>query len=184
MKPISALLFFFISVSSFSQSLKLDGNFYCNGKAALRTGGGISSAMAVQPDGKILVGGRGGENIYNAGYCIVRFNTNGTVDSTFGTNGMVITIYGGSIQSLVVLPDGKILAAGFLGNVMLAKYNSNGTLDSSFGYNGVLQPAFQGIRYSYCYSIKLQPDGKIVTAGAVIIGTNVNFAVFRYLSGN
>ncbi len=165
MKPISALLFVFITVSSFSQSLKLDCNFYCNGKAALRTGGGISSAMAIQPDGKILVGGRGGESIYDAGYCIVRFNADGTVDSSFGIHGKVITLYGGSIQSLVVLPDGKILAGGFLGTVMLARYQPNGELDSSFGTNGLLQPQFQGTRYTYCYALTLQPDGKIVMTG-------------------
>ena len=167
MKPFCALLLVFLYHTSFSQSFNLDYNFNCVGKAARRTGGGVSSAMAIQPDGKILVAGRGGENIYNSGYCIVRFNQNGTLDSSFGTNGMVITLYGGSIQSIIVLPDGKILAAGFLGNVMMAKYLPNGTLDSSFGTNGLLQPHFNEIRYSFCYSIKLQPDGKIVMAGNI-----------------
>lgn len=177
MKPAFTLLVLAIASTCFSQAPALDGNFYCNGKAAIRTGGGTCSAMAIQPDGKILIGGRGGEDVYNSGYCIVRFNTNGTVDSSFGINGKIITIYGGSIQSIVVLPDGKILAGGFLGTVMLAKYLPNGTLDSSFGTNGLLQPQFDGIRYSYCYALKLQEDGKIVMAGNVN-GTNALTARF------
>lgn len=177
MKPVSILLFIFLTGTCFSQSITLDGNFNSVGKAALRTGGGTSSAMAIQPDGKILIGGRGGEDIYNSGFCIVRFNANGSVDSSFGNNGMVITLYGGSIQSLIVLPDGKILAGGFLGTVMIAKYLSNGTLDSSFGTNGLLQPQFDGIKYSYCYSLKLQRDGKIVMTGNVN-GTNALTARF------
>ena len=101
------------------------------------------------------------------------------VDSSFGVNGKVITFYGGSIQTIVVCPDGKILAGGFLGNVMLAQYLPNGTLDSSFGVNGLLQPQFEGIRYSYCYSLKLQDDGKIVLAGNV---NGLNAFVARFLS--
>ena len=179
MKAAFTLLVLAIVSTCFSQSPSLDYNFYCNGKAAIRTGGGVCSAMATQADGKILIGGRGGENVNNSGYCIVRFNANGTVDSSFGTNGKVITFYGGSIQSIIVLPDGKILAGGFLGNVMLAKYLSNGTLDSSFGSNGLLQPQFDGIKYSYCYSLKLQNDGRIVLAGNV---NGTNALVARFLS--
>lgn len=178
MKPAFTLLVLALASTCFSQAPALDCNFYCNGKAAMRTGGGTSSAMAIQADGKILIGGRGGEDVYNSGYCIVRFNASGTVDSSFGTNGKVITIYGGSIQSIVVLPDGKILAGGFLGTVMLAQYLSNGTLDSSFGNNGLLQPQFTGIRYSYCYSLKLQDDGKIVMAGNV---NGMNALTARFL---
>lgn len=178
MKAAFTLLVLAIVGTCFSQTPTLDYNFYCNGKAAIRTGGGTSSAMAIQPDGKILVGGRGGETLSNSGYCIARFNANGTVDSSFGVNGKVITIYGGSIQSIIVCPDGKILAGGFLGTVMIAKYLSNGTLDSSFGTNGLLQPQFAGIRYSYCYSLKLQDDGKIVMAGNV---NGVSALVARFL---
>ncbi len=179
MKPAFTLLVLAIVSTCSAQNLTIDYNFYCNGKAAIRTGGGICSAMALQPDGKILIGGRGGENVSNSGYCIVRFNENGTIDSSFGTNGKVITFYGGSIQSILVLPNGKILAGGFLGNVMLAQYLPDGTLDSSFGTNGLLQPQFDGIRYSYCYSLKLQDDGKIVLAGNV---NGVNALVARFLS--
>lgn len=178
MKPAFTLLVLAIVSTCFSQTPSLDYNFYCNGKAAIRTGGGVCSAMALQADGKILIGGRGGENVSNSGYCIVRFNVNGTVDSSFGTNGKVITYYGGSIQSILALPDGKILAGGFLGTVMLAQYLPDGRLDSSFGTNGLLQPQFDGVRYSYCYSLKLQDDGKIVLAGNV---NGVNALVARFL---
>ena len=78
MKPAFTLIVLAIVSTCFSQTLTLDYNFYRNGKAAIRTGGGVCAAMAVQPDGKILMGGRGGENVNNSGYCIVRFNANGT----------------------------------------------------------------------------------------------------------
>jgi uncharacterized delta-60 repeat protein len=178
MKAAFTLLVLAIVGTCCSQTLSLDYNFSCNGKAAIRTGGGVCSAIALQPDGKILIGGRGGETISNSGYCIARFNADGTVDSSFGINGKVITIYGGSIQSIVVCPDGKILAGGFLGNIMLVKYLPNGTIDSSFGNNGFLQPQFAGIRYSYCYSLKLQDDGKIVLCGNV---NGMNALVARFL---
>jgi len=178
MKPAFTLIVLAIVSTCYSQTPSLDYNFYCNGKAAIRTGGGVCSAIAIQPDGKILLGGRGGETVSNSGYCLARFNENGTIDSSFGTNGKVITIYGGCIQSIAVCPDGKILVAGFLGTVMIAKYLSNGTLDSSFGTNGLLQPQFAGIRYSYCYSLKLQDDGKILIAGNV---NGVSALVARFL---
>lgn len=177
MKPAFTLVMLALVTTCFSQTFRIDPNFYCNGKAAIRTGGGISSAMAVQADGKILIGGRGGETIYNSGLCLVRFNANGTIDSSFGVNGKVITVYGGGIQSIVVLPDGKILTGGYFGTVILARYLPNGTLDSSFGTNGIFQPQFPGIKYSFCYTMKVQPDKKIVIAGNVN-GTNAFVARF------
>lgn len=145
----------------------------------MRTGGGICSAMAIQDDGKIIVGGRGGETVSNAGFCLVRFNANGSVDSTFGYKGMTITAYSGSIQSIVILPNGKILAGGFLGNIMLAQYLPDGKLDSSFGVNGIVVPYFPAMRYTYCYAIKLQDDGKIVMTGN---SNGVSVLTARFLS--
>jgi hypothetical protein len=86
MKAAFTLLVLAIVGTCCSQTLSLDYNFSCNGKAAIRTGGGVCSAIALQPDGKILIGGRGGETISNSGYCIARFNADGTVDSSFGIN--------------------------------------------------------------------------------------------------
>ena len=179
MKLFFTIVLLLIITASFGQSIALDGNFNAVGKAAMRTGGGICSAMAIQEDGKIILGGRGGENVYNSGFCLVRFNTNGTIDTTFGNKGMTITVYGGNIQSIIILPDGKILAGGFLGNVLLARYNIDGKLDSTFGNNGLVQPQFPGIRYSYCYALKLQQDGKIVMTGNV---NGVSLLTARFLS--
>ena len=179
MKSIFTLLALLLVCNCFSQSFTLDRNFNILGKAAIRTGGGICSAMAIQDDGKIIVGGRGGETVSNSGFCLVRFNENGTVDTTFGCNGMTITAYSGSIQSIIILPGGKILAGGFLGNIMLAQYSPDGKLDSSFGVNGIVMPYFPAMRYTYCYALKLQDDGKIVMTGN---SNGVSVLTARFLS--
>ena len=165
MKSFLILLALLLAGNAFTQSLSLDQKFNAVGKAAIRTGDGTCSAMAIQQDGKIIVGGMGGVNINNSGFCLARFNVNGSVDTTFGNHGMTIIYNNGNIQSIVILPDGKILAAGFLGNIMLAQYLPNGILDSSFGVNGVSKPLFKAMKYTYSYALKLQNDGKIVMTG-------------------
>jgi uncharacterized delta-60 repeat protein len=102
-------------------------------------------SVAVQPDGKIVVGGYanldGGEN-----FELVRYNSNGTLDASFGSDGKVTTTFGVLEQgfsyalaySLAVQEDGKIVLAGEARlngdrDFALARYNSDGTLDPSFG---------------------------------------------------
>ena len=102
--------------------------------------------LALQPDGKIIAAGwatgpQGGRD-----YALARFNTDGSFDSSFGTSGRVTTDFlnrgNDTINSLVVQPNGKIIAAGSsdlrLSSDLfaLAKYNSDGSLDNSFGTGG------------------------------------------------
>jgi uncharacterized delta-60 repeat protein len=80
--------------------------------------GDIGQSLAIQPDGKILLGGYC-YNRSNSDFCIARFNSNGTLDTSFGSSGKVIQPIGSdndSGQSLVILPDGKILLGGFCKN--------------------------------------------------------------------
>ncbi|GAA4355491.1 hypothetical protein GCM10023185_18370 [Hymenobacter saemangeumensis] len=113
------------------------------------TGASIANAAVLQSDGKIIVGGSG-----SAGLTLARYNPNGSLDSSFGTGGLVYAGMGSSppsnvypngnsdpafIVSIVVQPsDGKILVAGKRGfEFMVARYHPNGTLDLSFGTNGL-----------------------------------------------
>ncbi|MCD6011433.1 MAG: hypothetical protein K0Q79_1295 [Flavipsychrobacter sp.] len=92
------------------------------------------------------------------------------LDSTFGTNGIVLThigsaTSGGVIRSLQVLSDNKILAAGGAdGNAVVIRYNENGNIDGSFGVGGM----FTGPAHSGANAIALQTDGKIVIAGGAV----------------
>jgi uncharacterized delta-60 repeat protein len=95
---------------------------------------------------------------------MARFNTNGTLDSTFGTAGIVSTDFGAGYTSpsgLVIQPDGKILIAGNVPGadpVVITRYLADGTLDSAFGTGGVAPSTGS----SYGGSLALQADGKIV----------------------
>ena len=113
-------------------------------------------AMAYQPaDGKILATGTAdtASGLPNDTFALARYNSNGTLDTTFGPNhdGTVITYLGGTYaeaHGIVIQPDGKVVIAGLTAtsgtttNVYgsaLARYNPDGTLDSSFGSGGVVQ---------------------------------------------
>lgn len=126
-------------------------------------------ALALQPDGKIIASGS--EQFGNDNFAIVRYNANGTLDTTFGTGGLVTETSNGDIvaRSLVIQSDGKILAGG---DYLLARYNPNGTLDQSFSSDGTL--VVQG---GFVRSTILQPDGRIIVTGSGTGGGG--FAVAR-----
>ena len=95
-------------------------------------------ALALQSDGKIVAAGMTVIN-FMPNFAVARYNGNGTLDSTFGIGGRVITGFGGSAQVFAadVQADGKIVVAGYANingnfNFALARYNSNGTLDATF----------------------------------------------------
>jgi uncharacterized delta-60 repeat protein len=125
-------------------------------------------AVAIQPDGKIVVGGHS-----NQTFAIARYNTDGSLDTTFN-GGKVTTDFPGSgaeyIHKVMVQPDGKILAAGiFSGSffeprrIALARYNPDGTPDMGFGITGQLTVLI-GSNTSFG-GAAMQPDGKILISG-------------------
>lgn len=128
-----------------------------------------AQAVAIQPDGKIVVGG-----YTNAIFAIARYNTDGSLDTTFN-GGKITTDFPGSgseyIQKVMVQPDGKILAAGiFSGSfpfeprrIALARYNPDGTPDMGFGNTGQLT-VLLGSNTSFG-GAAMQPDGKLLISG-------------------
>jgi uncharacterized delta-60 repeat protein len=159
----------------------LDTDFGTNGIAtAFLNSSAEAHAVGIQLDGKIVVSG----HFQTSGpqqFGLARFNTNGTLDSSFGNAGTVVTsietgcaAYGGGIQ-----PDGKSLAAGLAvaqnGSVVnadfaAARYNTNGALDLTFGSLGRSTNNAGGGTLDGAYAMAIQPDGKIVLAGAAGIG--------------
>jgi uncharacterized delta-60 repeat protein len=153
-------------------------------------------SLAIQTDGKILLGGSC-VNPYNANryeFCIARFNSDGisdgTLDTSFGTGGKVRQAFGSGSgydwgQSLVIQPDdGKILLGGHCHNgsnfdFCIARFNPNGTLDTTFGTGGkVIQPIGSGNDHGY--SLAIQPDKKILLGGHCHNGSNFDFCIARF----
>jgi len=158
----------------------------------------IANAVAVQTDGKLIVVGQTYKNNDFSGedFVVTRYNTDGTLDTTFGSGGRVRTDFPGlaAVPSAVVIQaDGKIVVAGgafplftFAGNFQVVRYNSNGSLDRSFGNGGIVTTTFP--EGSYAFDVALQPDGKIIAAGTVFVDFNpgemsdTDFALARYNS--
>ncbi len=119
---------------------------------------------------------------------IVRYNTNGTLDTSFGGTGEVIMNLknGGMARDVMVQPDGKIVVAYSAGSPFnLARYNANGSLDTSFGGQGtgVVSTSTGKFTTDTAYSLALEPSGDIVVAGTVSSSTGPNLAVLRYTAG-
>ena len=164
----------------------LDGSFGSLGKAITPVGTGDvvdqSYALALQPDGKIVVVGTslilGSQNSYDM--ALVRYNVNGSLDLGFGSGGKIIVpAEGYSIASDVVLqPDGKIVVVAgggrfAVGQTEIVRFNPNGSLDTNFAANGSFTT--DGSFFSG-RGIALQPDGKIVAFGEGRIAANSFFA--------
>jgi uncharacterized delta-60 repeat protein len=156
----------------------------------------IANAIALQADGKLVVVGTTYTNndYSDEDFAIARYNPDGSLDTSFGTNGRVTTDFPGLAavaSSVLVQPDGKILVAGgafplftFLGNFELARYNPDGSLDAGFGDGGIVTTVFP--HGSYAFALALQPDGKIVAAGTDYVNfsseanSDTDFAIARY----
>lgn len=146
----------------------------------------VAEAAFVQEDGKIVLGGHA--NFTIATY---RFNENGTVDETYGNNGMVNANHFTSpinfVKGIVVQNDGKIVAGGFVNGpngyeFALVRYDSNGNLDTSFGNNGTIAQSV-GDGHDFITSLALQDDGKIIAGGHKWIANEpvkYDFVVARY----
>ncbi len=167
----------------------LDSDFGNDGKAITDVGGIRDQAysVAIQSDSKIVVAGysEGGDGGWD--FAVVRYDTNGSLDSDFGNDGKVITAVGRSgaiAHSVAIQSDGKIVAAGSGYNGIdndfaVVRYDTNGSLDSDFGSDGIVMTNF-GIRGDEVHSVAIQSDGKIVAAGVGYNGSDDDFAVVRY----
>lgn len=172
----------------------LDNSFDGDGKLTTDLGSTIEMAtsLALQNDGKIVVGGYSSASIYSSAnvnnFALVRYNTDGTLDNSFDGDGKLVTAVGTSyseIASIAIQSDGKILAAGY-GSVSassdfaLARYNVDGSPDNSFDTDGIVLTHINSSSYDRAKSIVIQNDGKIIVAGYSSIGSNSDFALVRY----
>jgi uncharacterized delta-60 repeat protein len=137
------------------------------------TGGCIADALVIQTDNKMLAAGYAAIGSVNQ-FALVRYNTDGSLDTTFGTGGIVTTTisdYGDGISDLGLQSDGKLVAAGYqviVGGAwqgVLARYNPDGSLDTTFGTGGIVVTNLSD--FSLEKRLVIQGDGKLVAAGTI-----------------
>jgi uncharacterized delta-60 repeat protein len=137
-----------------------------------------AEAVAIQTDGKIIAGGRTRPPGGQIDFGLARYNRDGSLDETFGAGGKVITDFSNSTdvaRDLAIQQDGRIVAAGvggsaaLEGDFVLARYDTNGNLDNSFGNGGKVATDFFN-RTDGALSVAIEPDNKIVAAGAATDG--------------
>jgi uncharacterized delta-60 repeat protein len=150
----------------------------------------ILYALAIQPDGKIVAAGYAWNGIDND-FVVIRCNANGSLDTSFGTGGMVLADIGASggfdqAAAVVLQADGRVVVAGThnsgggsIGDdFALLRLNANGSLDSSFDTDGRMTFDFAG-NGDRASAVAIQADGKIVVAGQTFNGTDDDFALVR-----
>jgi uncharacterized delta-60 repeat protein len=174
---------FDFALARYNTNGTLDQTFGSDGKVLTDFGGfDRASALALQPDGKIVVAGSSDAR-GSFDFALARYNTNGTLDQTFGSDGKVLTDFGGFDEALAVgiYPDGKIVVSGSadLGDFALARYRANGALDNSFSGDGKVTTDFGGT-FESARALALQLDGRIVVAGVSDASGGRDFALARY----
>ncbi|MEO8042628.1 MAG: hypothetical protein ABI646_08470 [Acidobacteriota bacterium] len=178
-----------LKVVRYNTNGTLDSTFDGDGivETAIGAGSDIGYAVAIQPDGKIIVSGRSDTPpTYPTSYAILRYNVNGSIDTSFGTQGIIVPQLSGNTfaHNMVLQPDGKIVIAhnrilnGARVLVML-RYDSNGQPDAMFGIGGQVDtPVGQGVEYA---AVAMQKDGKIVVScSGYTNATSYDFWVVRY----
>jgi uncharacterized delta-60 repeat protein len=166
------------AVARYNSDGSLDSSFSGDGKVTTDVGGlwDQAYAMAAQSDGKILLGGMASGNPSSiSDFALVRYNSDGSLDTTFDGDGKLASTAGYTQEILLAVtqqPDGKILAAGYgrssedyrETDFVLLRYNIDGSLDSSFDNDGIV--TIDSGRYDSAKSVSAQPDGKILVVGS------------------
>ncbi len=184
------------SVARLTANGELDATFGDGGVKSVAVGGvtDILRGIAIDSEAKIVAAGSSrfdfGPNGFRDDFAIVRFFSDGHLDTNFGNGGKVITQMSGNAQarSVVVQQVGnseKYVIGGFARNgssndFALARYNDSGTLDTTFGANGKAYTNFPTLQEEQIHKLLLQSDQKVIGVGFTNIGSNRNFALARY----
>ena len=167
----------FGNITNIQQAPAVDTSFGAGGKAQL---GFLAEHTAAQPDGKLLLAGHlGSVASSNSQAVLARLNPDGTLDTTFGTAGQVLTPANQNVAGygVAVQGDGKIVLAGEQANdFYLARFNPDGTPDATFGASGIVKTDFSAGSSDRAYTVAVQPDGHILAVGQ----SAGDFAAARY----
>ena len=160
-----------VALARYTTKKKLDTTFGGDGLVTTAFGDAYANAVGIQSSGGIVIAGP-----YNSAtdFALSRHSPDGTLDTTFGESGFVVTDFGGVNvpRALAIQPDDKIVVVGdftdpttYVRHFALARYLPDGALDTSFGVGGKVVTAFGSITDQVAYAVALQSDGKIVVAG-------------------
>jgi uncharacterized delta-60 repeat protein len=181
-----------ISTQTLAAPGDLDTAFNSSGvvKTAISSVRAQAHAVAIQPDGKLIVAGETcGVSTLNCDFLVERLTGDGALDTTFNSSGIAATDYNGNndyAYSLAVTSAGRIIVAGYSCSTaqcsfLAVRYISDGSYDTTFGGSGFVV-ADQGSTDAKAYALILQHDGKIVLGGYSFNGTNDDFSMVRYNS--
>ncbi len=156
------------------------------------TSGEFLFALALQPDGKIVMGGQCMTNSGGPDFCLGRLTTAGALDTTFGNAGKAILALSpgnnlDNMRSLQVMPDGRIVSGGGCNdgngffNMCIARHNPDGSIDTTFGTGGKTITAHSTVE-DIAWAGAMQTDGKLLFAGRCI-SPNGGHCVARYHGG-
>lgn len=144
-------------------------------------------AVVVQFDQKIVVGGYSQENPSKFYFAFLRYNRDGSLDTSFNGSGGLLFNFSGAgsnddrLRGLAIQPDGKILGAGYATpgprRVAVVRLLKNGNLDPSFNGIGAVIHPITGSAFSFATGVQVQPDGKIVLSGEALFTTSDFLAV-------
>jgi uncharacterized delta-60 repeat protein len=144
-----------------------------------------ATALAVQPNGQIVAAGGAYAN-GRAQFALARYNADGSLDSSFGAGGRVLTVIRDTAgaSAVAVQPDGRIVVAGWshgdvddMTEFVLARYNGDGSRDSSFGRGGTVLIRFG--ENAAARTMAVQPDGRILVVGEAVVDGATEFALAR-----
>jgi uncharacterized delta-60 repeat protein len=153
-------------VARFNADGTVDSSFGTGGRVQTsftsgRNSSDVARAGAIQADGKIVLTGSSG----GFSPAMIRYNPDGSVDTSFGLDGTVFTPnFGGTANRILIQPDGKIVVSG--GPFVVGRYNPNGTTDQTFGSGGRVSGGF-GPGNGSAHDMIIQNDGRIIVAGSV-----------------
>ena len=175
---------FDIGLARFDTDGTLDASFGNGGRATLDIGGShdFASGLIEQPGGKYVIAGGavGAGGLYQLAFA--RFNADGALDTTFGTDGTTLVDFGSGTESfasgLAQLPDGTLVGVGSVSgptgwDVGIARVTMNGALDPSFDGDGLLTVDNNG-NIDQAFAVAIQPDHAIVVAGVTAADAEIS----------
>ena len=167
----------YLALARYTTTGDLDPDFGVGGVVTTPLGmAGGANAVAIQPDGRIVVAGTSG-SACNTTPFVTRYTITGSLDTGFGINGTVWLSGDYRSSSVVIQPDHKIVVVGGTTcttgsgdrRIFLARMNQNGSLDTTFGSGGQVLTSGPGNSDVVAFGSTLQTDGKIVVAGTSVL---------------
>jgi uncharacterized delta-60 repeat protein len=167
----------------------LNASFGTGGYQFLDIGGKdqFGSAVAVQPNGKVLIGGIHEHTTNKYDFLVYRLNPDGSLDNTFHNDGKYTESFNDNdrLIDIAVSPTGKILLCGHTQtpnngfNIIIQQLNADGSLDNTFGTNGIVELDRSTGEDDIAAGMIVAPNGKIYVGGAMSILGEVYFLVHR-----